>query len=58
MQDYEAFKAALGQALAVDIDLDPDSRLANVIAQANARRLLASADRLFLILDETESGDY
>jgi predicted anti-sigma-YlaC factor YlaD len=58
LQDYEAFKAALGMALAVDIDLDPDSRLANVIAQANARRLLASADRLFLILDETEMGDY
>ena len=58
LQDYEAFKAALEAALAVDIDIDPDSRLANVIAQANARRLLASADRLFLILDETETGDY
>lgn len=58
LQDYEAFKAALEAALAVDTDLDPDSRLANVIAQANARRLLASADRLFLILDETETGDY
>lgn len=58
LQDYEAFKAALEAALAVDIDLDPDSRLANVIAQANARRLLASAGRLFLILDETETGDY
>jgi predicted anti-sigma-YlaC factor YlaD len=58
LQDYEVFKTALGAALAVDIDLDPDSRLANVIAQANARRLLASAERLFLILDETEMGDY
>lgn len=58
LQDYEAFKTVLGTALAIDIDLDPDSRLANVIAQANARRLLASADRLFLILDETEMGDY
>jgi predicted anti-sigma-YlaC factor YlaD len=57
LQDYEAFKTALEAALAVDIDLDPDSRLANVIAQANARRLLASADRLFLILDITETGD-
>ena len=58
LQDYEAFRTALEAALAVDIDFDPDSRLANVIAQANARRLLASADRLFLILDETETGDY
>ena len=58
LQDYEAFRTALEAALAVDIDFDPDSRLANVIAQANARRLLASADRLFLILDETEMGDY
>lgn len=57
LQDYEAFKTALEAALAVDIDLAPDSRLANVIAQANARRLLSSADRLFLILDETEIGD-
>ncbi|MFH2115456.1 MAG: TRAP transporter TatT component family protein [Spirochaetota bacterium] len=57
-QDYEAFKAVLEAALAVDMDLDPDSRLANVIAQAKARRLLGSADRLFLILDETEMGDY
>jgi predicted anti-sigma-YlaC factor YlaD len=58
LQDYEVFKTALGAALSIDIDLDPHSRLANVIAQANARRLLASADRLFLILDETEMGDY
>lgn len=58
LQDYEAFKTALEAALAVDIDLDPDSRLANVIAQANARRLLASADSFFLILDETETGDF
>lgn len=58
LQDYEAFKAALEAALAVDIDLDPDARLANVIAQANARRLLASADRLFLILDEAATGDF
>lgn len=58
LQDYEAFKVALAAALAVDINLDPDGRLANVIAQANARRLLASADRLFLILDETAMGDF
>ena len=50
-QDYPAFKEALEAALAIDVDADPSGRLANVIAQRNARRLLASAPELFLILE-------
>jgi len=50
-QDYPAFKKALETALAVDIDADPSGRLANIIAQRNAKRLLASAPELFLVLE-------
>ena len=50
-QDYAAFREALEAALAVDPDADPSGRLANIIAQRNARRLLASAPQLFLILE-------
>ncbi len=50
-QDYKAFRKALEAALAVDIDADPSGRLANIIAQRNARRLLESAPELFLVLE-------
>lgn len=45
--DYAGFKAALERALAVDPAADPDSRLANAIAQDRARRLLAEAGTYF-----------
>jgi predicted anti-sigma-YlaC factor YlaD len=47
-QDRAEFKKLLDQALAVNIDGDPDQRLANVIAQRRARWLLGRMDRLFL----------
>lgn len=47
--DYDGYTAALEKALAVNLDADPDSRLANVIAQDRARRLLADADKYFSI---------
>ncbi len=50
-QDYKAFKQALEAALAVDVDADPSGRLANIIAQRNARRLLAQAPEIFLVLE-------
>lgn len=50
-QDYKAFKAALEAALAVDVDADPSGRLANIIAQRSAKRLLAQAPDIFLILE-------
>ena len=50
-QDYRAFKEALETALAVDVDADPAGRLANIIAQRNAKRLLAQAPEIFLVLE-------
>lgn len=47
-QDRGEFKRALDAALAVDLDLDPNRRLANIIAQRRARDLLDAADDLFL----------
>lgn len=41
------FEALLGQALAVDPDARPEWRLANLIMQRRARRLLARASELF-----------
>lgn len=50
-QDYPAFKKALDAALAVDVDADPSGRLANIVAQRNAKRLLARAQEIFLVLE-------
>ena len=47
-QDRDAFVAFLNQAIAVDIDADPDRRLVNAIAQRRAHWLLAHADELIL----------
>ena len=41
------FEALLGKALAVDPDARPEWRLANLVMQRRARRLLARADELF-----------
>ncbi len=42
------FRELLGKALAIDPDVDPDSRLLNVIAQERARWLLENIDDYFL----------
>lgn len=47
-QAREEFETLLAHALAVDLSADPDQRLANRLAQARARRLLARIDELFL----------
>src|ERR1017187_2568565 len=47
-QNAAEFKSLLEKALAVDVDADPDTRLANVIAQRRARWLLAHQSELFL----------
>ncbi len=47
-QDRAEFKALLEKALAIDADRQPETRLANLIAQRHARRLLARIDELFL----------
>ena len=46
-QDRGGFRAALEKALAVAVDAEPADRLANLLAQERARRLLARADELF-----------
>ncbi len=47
-QNRQEFVALLEQALAVDLEGDPEGRLANVIQQDHARWLLDQADDLFL----------
>ena len=47
-QDKTEFQKLLNEALAVDVQSDPEQRLANVIAQRRARWLLGRTDRLFL----------
>lgn len=54
-QDRAAFLAALERALAIDVDAAPNTRLANLVSQARARRLLQRADDYFLEpLDELD----
>jgi predicted anti-sigma-YlaC factor YlaD len=48
-EDYAGFKAALAKALAIDPNARPEGRLETVIAQKNARRLLAEADKYFIM---------
>ena len=47
-QDRAEFQSLLRQALAIDPDAAPEQRLANLVAQKRARRLLARADELFI----------
>jgi predicted anti-sigma-YlaC factor YlaD len=48
-QDLAAFDRLLGQALAIDADAHPESRLVNLIMQRRARWLLSRRGDLFLI---------
>jgi len=50
-EDYAGFKAALDRALAFDPSAAPDNRLETVLAQRNARRLLAESDKYFIITE-------
>jgi predicted anti-sigma-YlaC factor YlaD len=47
-QNATEFKSMLDKALAIDVNADPTTRLANVIAQRRARWLLAHQSELFL----------
>jgi predicted anti-sigma-YlaC factor YlaD len=47
-QNAAEFKSMLEKALAIDVDADPATRLANVVAQRRARWLLAHQGDLFL----------
>ena len=46
-QDRAEFERLLNDALAIDVDEDPDNRLLNIIAQKRARLLLEHVDDLF-----------
>jgi predicted anti-sigma-YlaC factor YlaD len=50
-EDYAGFKAALQKALAIDPNAAPESRLETVLAQQNARRLLAESEKYFMAPD-------
>jgi predicted anti-sigma-YlaC factor YlaD len=47
-QNREEFDALLARALAFDVNQEPASRLANILAQQRARRLQQAGDDLFL----------
>ena len=47
-EDRSGFKAALEKALAIDPDARPEGRLETIIAQKNAKRLLAETDKYFI----------
>ena len=47
-QDRPRFESVLAQALAIDADARPESRLVNLIMQRRARWLLSRSDELFL----------
>jgi len=47
-QDRTRFQSLLAQALAIDADARPESRLVNLIMQRRARWLLSRTDELFL----------
>jgi predicted anti-sigma-YlaC factor YlaD len=51
-QDRAGFEAMLTQALAINPDADPKTRLANLIAQRRAKWLLSQRDDLFLTPDK------
>jgi predicted anti-sigma-YlaC factor YlaD len=53
-QDYDAFKANLEKALAIDPDGDSANRLVNVISQRKARHLLDTAYEYFIFLEYEE----
>ncbi len=52
--DYPGFVESLEAALAIDPDARPGTRLATVLAQERARRMLSKIDDYFLILDKPD----
>ncbi len=57
-QDAAQFKSLLDRALAIDPDARPEWRLANLIMQRRARRLLSKMDELFLRPERNDSGGH
>lgn len=57
-QDAAQFKSLLDRALAIDPDARPEWRLANLIMQRRARRLLSKMDELFLQPERNDTGGH
>jgi predicted anti-sigma-YlaC factor YlaD len=55
-QDVAQFRSLIGQALDVDPDEREETRLANLVAQRNARSLLRRIDDLFLDVESSDAG--
>ncbi len=53
-QDRQRFKSLLSEALAFDVNLYPEKRLSNILAQRRAAELLKNIDELFYVEDEIE----
>jgi predicted anti-sigma-YlaC factor YlaD len=53
-QDRPRFKSLLLQALTFDVNLYPEKRLSNILAQRHAAELLENIDELFFVDDEIE----
>ena len=51
-QDLDEFRELVEEALAVDVDADPSSRLMNVLAQQRAKWLLEHLDDYFFIVED------
>ncbi len=56
-QDWREFERLLEQSLSIDPDRQPSVRLANIVAQRRARRLLDRAEDLFLEYGEEPQGE-
>jgi len=56
-QNLEEFRSLLKQALAIDPDNDPETRLVNILNQRKALWLSAHADDYFLDAEPTDSGN-
>ncbi len=50
-QDHARFQSLLTQALAINADAQPESRLVNLVMQRRARWLLTRSDELFLTVE-------
>jgi hypothetical protein len=55
-QDAAAFRRLIDAALAVDLDAQPDQRVANAIAQRRAHWLLTQIPELFFEASEASGG--
>ena len=56
-QDYDKFKEKLEIALSIDPDVNPSTRLNNIISQRKARYLLDSAALFFIYYDDDYDWD-